>query len=1155
MAATCNDLAAHMLVDAETRRLSLLLFAEVKPHCVELSALALMPSGVFDPDSVALRNALSAIDQTLQSHHQRHQERYRLATTLADYVFFPLSHLLQKPLLSDSCTRYILSILAFLLEHVWSFAPNDELLSQLHPLVLFLMGGRTNTPREVADPEIALEMRRAGVSCLDLIVQSLAADFFSADSPDALKRLALLGNTVSMVLDVFMATVNPASLDEVEVANSCLTCLDRLYRDRMTLSQVLQVLPGTVSKLVNFYTQSRGLHYTVIVNIIKVLSHVVVKVFDDEELAAEPVAGASVTSLQDLSARWNADQTVAGIVSVRLSTSDHRSGAWLKATSAQLKVSLTIFFKDLLSSSSVNRLKVQTKTQIGSELVSFVGLVMRHCFRSLSRDLIPLFMDILPMFAANSGHKTPSETNSVLQHLAEVMAANTAHFGALAAMVQTKLANLVADRLSSIMLSVDASRMHYYFVSIKFHFALLHRLHADAAAELQLKRNFVTLLQRELVRGYILNAGPKKKVGTNDLLSILSESRHSQQGHQEGNSNLPPANKLDNVELPPHINASKIATTRRAQPQSAGTYATNMLLLSKSQWQQSCDDAGIFGDVYTHPIEVQILDLIEFLGHDSSELVHSVLATDVSNEALATEQRLTASVNLWLANKLLLATPALPSFDTDQFLDLSETVDSQFEGDEDVYLVMDKSQRLMDDMASVLLEPEPAATSSSVRINEIAYSVALDSVGVLASRLPCEEFQQDFLMDYLYPVLEAVTLQSSPMVQSHALRALEAVALAHYGGSLKALVMDNLDYLINSLSLKLSMVSALTPSVPAILLVVLDISGMALLLGNQLQDLLLEMFTLIDTYHHYSTLVEGFFIVFDKLVLQIEEHYAQEEAIVSHTSKYSPWGMTELSQFLSMVDDSQRIVDPYQGYDASKEYFRERRDAPFSEQMSDSDDEQEAPEAEVVWPSRIPQPVYAVLQKIFNYSFRLLAHPSGRLRLQILQTLTRIYPMLSTNYAVLLPLVSRHWPVLLALVAGVSNLSANAGAGDPDLVRLAQPAVQLAIVILKEDERHGDAFLGRKFVEMWDFLSLRSQVFSPAKGNARTRAVAAPYSPRLIESYVALVVTGLRAYERAIPDSVAYEMTAFCWRCGLTERLPEPLGRQTRQILWVLQHT
>lgn len=1147
-----------MSVDAETRRLSLLLFAEVKPHCVKLSALALMPNGVFDPDSVALRNALSAIDQTLRSHHQRHQERYRLATTLADYIFFPLSHLLQKPLLNDSCTRYILSILSFLLEYVWSFAPNDELLGQLHPLVLFLMGGRTNTLKDVADPVIALEMRRVGVSCLDLILLSLAADFFSADSPDALKRLALLGNTISMVLDVFMATANPASLEEVELANACLTCLDRLYRDRMTLSQVLQVLPGTVSKLVNFYTQSRGLHYTVIVNIIKVLGHVVVKVFDDEELATEPVADASATTLQDISARWNADHTpVADTASVRSSVSDHRSGAWLRATSAQLKVSLTIFFKDLLSSSSVNRLKVQTKTQIGSELVSFVGLVVCNCFQSLSRDLIPLFMDILPMFAANSGHKTPSDTNSLLHHLADVMAANTAHSGAMSAVVHTKLSNLVADRLSSIMLSVDASRMHYYFVSVKFHFALLHRLHADAAAELQLKRNFVALLQRELVRGYMLNTSPTKKLGTNDILSILSGSRNSRHSsHQDGSSNPPPANRLDNVELPPHINASKIATTRRTQPLSAGTYATNMLLLSKSQWQQSREDAGFFSDVYTYPIEAQILDLIEYLGLDSSELVHSVLATDATNEASAAEQRLAASVNLWLANKLLLATPALPGFDTDQFLDLSEAVDSQSEGDEDVYLVMDKSQRLMDDMASVLLEPEPAATSSTVRINEIAYSVALDSVGVLASRLPFEEFQQDFLVDYLYPVLEAVTLQSSPKVQSHALRALEAVALAHYGGSLEALVMDNLDYLINSLSLKLSMVSALTPSVPAILLVVLDISGMALLLGNQLQDLLSEMFTLIDTYHHYSPLVEGFFIVFGKLVLQIEEHYAQAEVVGGVASKYNPWGMTELSQFLSMVDDSQKIVDPYQGYDASKEYFRERRDVAFSEQMSDSDDEKEAPaETEAVWPSRIPQPVYAVLQKIFNYSFRLLAHPSVRLRLQILQTLTRIYPMLSTNYAVLLPLVSRHWPVLLALVAGAPNLSANAGAGDPDLVRLAEPAVQLAIVILREDERHGDAFLGRKFVEMWDFLSLRSQVFLPAKGNARTRAVAAPYSPRLVESYVALVVTGLRAYERAIPDSVAYEMTAFCWRCGLTERLPVPLGRQTRQILWVLQHT
>ncbi len=77
------------------------------------------------------------------------------------------------------------------------------------------------------------------MSCLGSDCAKSAAGLLSADSPDAPDWRSWATRS-RMVLDAFMATVNPTSLDEVEVANSCLTCLDRLlYRDRMTLSQVL----------------------------------------------------------------------------------------------------------------------------------------------------------------------------------------------------------------------------------------------------------------------------------------------------------------------------------------------------------------------------------------------------------------------------------------------------------------------------------------------------------------------------------------------------------------------------------------------------------------------------------------------------------------------------------------------------------------------------------------------------------------------------------------------------------------------------------------------------------------------------------------------------------------------------------------------------
>lgn len=1185
--------------DMSVIELSKLLFNEVKPYCTELSNLSLLPVPVFKSDSPQLIHALANIQSTIESHYSRHKlnGRYQLAANIADYIFFPLSNLLQKPSLNDTVIQYIFGILAFLLEHVWAGqepVPNQQLMAQLYPLVIFLMTGNDKKLDNVT-----LEFKANGLKCLQHILSCLSNDFFIE-----VKNLTLLGKTITLILDILSSCENPTSAEEIQLVNDCLTTIDNLYSSYLSLEQLSHVLPGTVSKVINFYTQSKTLHYTIIANILITLRHLIVKVFNDKDLKIEYIPK---DEYKDLESLWEKKQdaqeneVLSFAIPSTSTKSVHRTTSWLKATSKQLKISLTILFKDLLGTSSNNKLKVQTKKQIEDQVVLFVESVLKECFISLFNELIVLSLDILPMLITNvTENQTIEEGTDMVLNLSKVfLVEDNLQKEELFSQVSAKLEDLVKNKISSIMLSVNDDRIRLYLISVKFQFLILNELSKSMGPEkaeilITLTGDLLDCLQLEMVRGVTYNS-KQKKIGNKDILSILSGANDNKHELQEKGV-LKEENNLDGIELPPSIDAKKVTSIK--QPLSDlksidSSYTANMSILAKSSWTEREEERkiGYFSNVYTTRLEVEIVELIKFLGYLSknaditTSLIERVLASEVNSDS-ESELYLYKSVNLWFANNLLEklsdSNAIEQKFDIDEFLvfdDNTQEPQSQaerFPGIENIsYLILEKSQTLIDEMTSKLNSPQTLDHSSSAltsyRVYEMTYSIAIDSIGILSNGLSFEDFQQDFLIDYLYPLLEALTYQSNPIIQQHAKTSLQLIVKNYYNGSLINLIMDNLDYLIDCLSLKLSVASSLTPSIPGILLVILKISGIELLLTNQLNDILSEMFTLIDSYHGYSSLVEGFFFVFGELIQQIEHHYniqnekKRGDGIVASNSRYKPWGMKNIDQVLKLIDDSEKIIDPFKNYDSKKEYFKRKRDVPFSEQMEDSDDEDDVDEdndekmggvdsGEVAtWDSEIPKQIYEIIQKLFNYSFRLLSHPSKTLKFQILTMLNKIYPLLSSNYNMALPLISKHWPILLGLVTGTENLSSDSNLSTANL-NLIVPALELTTTIIREDEIQGEAFLGRKFIEMWDFLTSKSTIFKnqPSKPSQSLLSVSTIlYSPNMISCYVTLILTGLKVYERVIPDTIAYEMTEFCWRSGIKKA--HELSTETKNIIWVLQ--
>lgn len=1190
------------------RRLSLLLFSEIKPYCIELSEISLLPSSIFKADNPKLISAISKVKSVLETHCELNSRNgpYRLSSNMADYIFFPISNLLQKPSLSDAVTSHILYIIGFLTENCWSYDPKVILIDQLFPIAIYLCGGNNNNKSSGINNK-DFTFKQSTVYCLSRIWKSLPSDYFK--KADA-KRLSLLADSTTILLDV-ISSFNHQTLsqDQTKTIVTALDALENTYSANVSPEQSSYVFPGITSKIINFATTVKSPHFSIIVSVLKILKELIVKVFSDTSLDVQFQEPENLKAqLKDFNKIWedNGNQDTLSLekqpqikISIKDSKNHHRTDSWLRATSTQLKISLTILFKSLLLLST-NKSKIKNRPQLLEEFVLFNKVIIHHCFYALF-DLIPLTLDVLSLAIVAS---LADDSSNDIQHSNEeeyvelfTRVYTNSNFvddeklGLLYSQIEFKIKDLVSEKLSLVLFSTDDEKIAAYISSMKLHFALIHSISKTLKRfQSQLENlilNFITTLKEELINNYIWNNKKRKRANKNELLALLTGSQTSDDSN----------NKLDDIELPPHINAKQLTKLNKKStnnaPENRQNYSMNLALLAH-KWElgenlhkEVAIQSNYLKDLYSTKIESMIIELIKFLAELTIQEgnYHQMVTILLDNKGEDLDisdpiNTLNRAMSLWMANNVLKSSKIknhMLEFQTDSTFDINEFIDFHDETSKDtqasdneiiadpselLYLVMAKSQELIDAASeSGVLDNEEIDLSAQVNANkvyEFSYAAAIDSIGSLSRHMDFQLFQTDYLIDYLFPLVEALTFNSHPLVQQHATNALKSISNNYYEGSLKAMIMDNLDYLIDSISLKLSVASSLTPTLPAILFVILKISGIDLLLNNQLQDLISHMFILIDSYHGYSILVEGFFIVFGEITRQVHDYYLKDHHALrgqEPKSKYHPWGLLNLEQVLNMIDDSGKLIQTLDDeYDSSKEYFKRKKPGvPFS-QESDSDDDSDDnsdtesgtkgddEDEESQWTSPIPKGIYLSIQQIFNYGFRLLSHPSMSLKLQILKTLKSVYPILSTNYLLLMPLIAQNWPILLTLISGSFNLSPIDSSNRVDHIQtqnLIIPSLELVIEIIEEDGKQEQPFLGSKFLEAWNFLSRQSRVLPLLTGKPRLslkeldESGLTSYNPKMLQLYVRFLIKGLKNYERRIPDLVSYDIVRVCFNIGI----------------------
>lgn len=167
----------------------------------------------------------------------------------------------------------------------------------------------------------------------------------------------------------------------------------------------------------------------------------------------------------------------------------------------------------------------------------------------------------------------------------------------------------------------------------------------------------------------------------------------------------------------------------------------------------------------------------------------------------------------------------------------------------------------------------------------------------LQARSQGAEFRPE-LVDALYPVLERMG-SSNALLQQHAVTCLSIVSHACGYSSASELVVDNADYLVNAVAVKLNTFD-ISPQASQVMLMMVRLCGSVLI--PYLDDLIESIFAILACYHGYPRLVESLFEVLQAVVE--EESKSSTKAIdASVANLRKPYNPTSVTDIMARLDN------------------------------------------------------------------------------------------------------------------------------------------------------------------------------------------------------------------------------------------------------------
>jgi TELO2-interacting protein 1 len=319
------------------------LFQRLKPLCVTLSDHALRVNANTSPQ--ALQNALQAVHSELTSL----PDPTLLTPALADYIFFPLSHILRrKELWSDRVLDLTLQCVNILLSTGWStnLAPN---LFEQFCLMLVVITEKSH----------AEDVKYPAVCCLVALFRaaktSMLRDEVLREAVRGNKLRPLLGHVATVLLDIIkLEGLLKLRIEAVEALH--LLYIELLYNGQ----SLAGFLPLTVSTISRALSSAPTTNRTLLVGLLDLLRETLSRVMNDN-LEPVPVVGGPMYQV-------------------------NMTDQWYRATKSQAKIALEAFFPLMRS---------HTNHRVREAVIALCEQLVEQCSRHLDVCLPLLIESIL----------------------------------------------------------------------------------------------------------------------------------------------------------------------------------------------------------------------------------------------------------------------------------------------------------------------------------------------------------------------------------------------------------------------------------------------------------------------------------------------------------------------------------------------------------------------------------------------------------------------------------------------------------------------------------------------------------------------------------------------------------------------------------------
>ncbi|KAL8819393.1 MAG: hypothetical protein Q9223_002153 [Gallowayella weberi] len=335
-----------------------LIIVSLKPPCVELSQAALR----FKVNKTTAKELLRTVDQlsgTLQAVSRS------LDAKLADYVFFPLSHIFSESnRLPSRVLERALSCLRLLICQGWKDQLSSEVGKQLLILLSFLAGG---SPTESKTAQVDEDVAAIALACITSLFQSSVASSLGSRASVSAENIPLLGHTVTVILD---GISNGSATKVCLAACTCLSALITGIGDEEALRNFLPGIVSCLTKVLSPGTRSK-VPYKVLHACIQLLDQVLCKIISDDS-SSSPLHAHQGTK------------------------TDSKGGqTWVEATAGQVKVAL----------STIMPLRHHDHQEVQEALFSLCISVLSNCRKALN-NCTPMLLETLVTL---SSHPKPDD--------------------------------------------------------------------------------------------------------------------------------------------------------------------------------------------------------------------------------------------------------------------------------------------------------------------------------------------------------------------------------------------------------------------------------------------------------------------------------------------------------------------------------------------------------------------------------------------------------------------------------------------------------------------------------------------------------------------------------------------------------------------------